>query len=103
MSACTIARIDINHVGDSRFINKTAAQNAIDATNSSFGWPAGTAGIQCSIAAEATSEDYALNGLTSTTAFLGGPPSASGLTPDEGASVCRRQSGSGPGYFQFFR
>jgi hypothetical protein len=93
--------IDINHVGDSRFLNKTAAQNAIDTTNTSFGCPVGTAGIQCSIGAGATIEDYALNGLTSTTAFLGGPPSASNLTPDQGAAFAGVNPEVGQGIFNF--
>lgn len=78
---------DTNHLGDARFLNKTAAENAIDATNAGFGCPAGTAGIGCAIAAGAGIVDYANNGLDSGTTFLSAfPASAFGLTPDTGAA-----------------
>ena len=93
--------IDTNHVGDSRYLNKTAALNAINGTNASFGCPAGTAGIQCSIAAGATMEDFAGNGLTSTTNFLGAPPSAFGLTPDFGAAFAGINPNVAQGLFYY--
>jgi hypothetical protein len=78
---------DTNHVGDARFLNKTAALNAINVTNASFGCPAGTAGISCAIAAGATIVDYAGNGLDSGNSYLGGTPaSLNGLTPNTGAA-----------------
>lgn len=78
---------DTNHVGDARFLNKTAALNAIDATNASFGCPPGPAGINCSIAAGASIVDYAGNGLDSGNSFLSGlPASLNGLTPNTGAA-----------------
>lgn len=78
---------DTNHLGDARFLNKTAALNAIGATNAGFGCPAGTAGIGCAIAAGASIVDYANNGLDSGTTFLSAfPASLFGLTPDTGAA-----------------
>lgn len=79
--------IDVNHVGDARYLNKNAALNAISTTNASFGCAAGTAGIPCAIAAGATINDYASNGLDSGYAYLGGAPAeVAGLTPDTGAA-----------------
>jgi len=56
---------DINHVGDVRYFNLSAAQTAISTTNNSFG--CGTAfdaaSINCAIAAGATMVNYAANGL----------------------------------------
>jgi hypothetical protein len=51
----TLLGIDQNHVGDARFLDATAATNAITATNSEFGCPAGPAGINCAIASAAPS------------------------------------------------
>jgi hypothetical protein len=78
---------DTNHVGDARFLNTTAALNAIDVTNAAFGCPAGSAGIDCAIAEGATIYDYAGNGLDSGYGFLGGLSArVFGLTPDTGAA-----------------
>jgi len=78
---------DVNHIGDSRYLNKTAAMNAIDATNDGFGCPLGTAGIDCAIDAGATIGDYAGNGLDSGKQYLSGFPAfLFGLTPDTGAA-----------------
>ena len=78
---------DVNHIGDSRYLNKTAAMNAIDATNDGFGCPLGTAGINCAIAAGATIGDYAGNGLDSgKQVFSGFPAFMFGATPDTGAA-----------------
>ena len=93
--------IDPNHDGDSRYLNKVAAQNAIDLTNSSFGCPSGSAGIDCSIGAGATMEDFAGNGITSNSLFLGGPPSIFGLTPDQGAAFGGINPKVGPSLFSF--
>ena len=56
---------DINHVGDVRYFNASAAQAAISATNSSFGCGTGfdPASINCAIAAGASMANYASNGL----------------------------------------
>ncbi|MFL6439317.1 MAG: carboxypeptidase regulatory-like domain-containing protein [Terriglobales bacterium] len=78
--------IDSNHVGASRFLNKTAATNAITATNASFGCPAGAAGIDCAIAQGATMEDYAGNGIGSAAEVFGASSNAVGLPPDQGAA-----------------
>jgi hypothetical protein len=78
---------DTNHVGDARFLNTAAAMNAINATNGAFGCPAGTAGIDCAIAAGATIVNYGSNGLDSGRTYLAGfPASYFGLTPDTGAA-----------------
>jgi hypothetical protein len=78
--------IDINHVGDTRYLNRNAANNAIDATNASFGCPAGVGGIDCSITNGASIEDFASFGLTSTTDFSFVAPSLLGLPPDQAAA-----------------
>jgi hypothetical protein len=63
--------VDINHVGDVSTFNQAAALSPITATNSTFGCPAGTAGINCAIAAGASMANYAQNGL-GTPVDLGG-------------------------------
>ena len=78
---------DTNHVGDARFLNTTAAMNAINATNEGFGCPDGPGGIGCAIAAGASIVDYGGNGLDSGRTYLSGfPASYVGLTPDTGAA-----------------
>jgi hypothetical protein len=92
-----LTSIDVNHVGDSRFLNTTAALNAINATNAGFGCPAGAAGINCAIAAGATISDYAGNGLDSGAVYLGGVPAAvDGLTPATGAAFPGANPNFGP-------
>jgi hypothetical protein len=63
--------IDKNHAGDVRYFNKTAALQAISATNKSFNCSTGTDfnSIQCAIAAGAQMTDYARHGLTSSADF----------------------------------
>lgn len=65
----TLLSTDINHAGDVRFFDKSAALAAIATTNSSFGCGSGTdsASINCAIAAGATIANYASSGLDSTT------------------------------------
>ena len=70
--------IDANHMGDARFLDTTAATAAITATNTGLGCPAGIAGIDCAIAAGATINDYAGNGLDSSNALGGGPANLNG-------------------------
>jgi hypothetical protein len=80
--------VDVNHVGDSRYIEKNAALNAIGNTTAQFGC-SGTnaAAIDCAIAAGATIGNFAASGLDSGQAFLGGEGApAVGLTPDTGAA-----------------
>jgi hypothetical protein len=70
--------IDQNHVGDARFLDTTAALAAISATNTGLGCAAGIAGIPCAIAAGATINSYAVNGLDSGNALGSGPANLSG-------------------------
>jgi Carboxypeptidase regulatory-like domain len=82
--------VDQNHAGDVSFFNQTAATDAIDVTNSSFGCPAGPAGVDCAIAAGATMGSYAGFGLGSASdmggnscaASLAGNPKAAALFPN---------------------
>jgi hypothetical protein len=85
--------VDVNHVGDSRYLNKAAAINAISLTTGNgptgFGCGGGTdtASIQCAINAGATIGAFASNGLDSGQAYLGGEGApAVGLTPNTGAA-----------------
>jgi carboxypeptidase family protein len=81
--------IDVNHAGDIRYFNKTGAMDAINATNTGLGCPAGVAGINCAIAAGATIADFAGNGLGSSVDMggsscpvaLGHPCAFGGLNP----------------------
>jgi hypothetical protein len=86
--------IDINHVGDAKLFNLTAANAAIDATNASFACPAGPGGVQCAIGAGATMADYADNGLTAPSDFgqacdqaLGVPCAFAGKNPSQAAAL----------------
>jgi hypothetical protein len=63
--------VDLNHTGDINYFNLAAANTAINATNSSFGCPAGPGGVGCAIGAGATMSNYASNGLGSTADFGG--------------------------------
>jgi hypothetical protein len=84
-----LVSVDTNHVGDSRYLNTTAAQNAIAATTSGFGCAGGATpgAINCAITAGATIDDFANNGLDSGVTYLSGfPAEAFGLTPDTGAA-----------------
>ena len=82
--------VDQNDAGDIRFFNPSGATQAINATNSSFGCPAGPAGVQCAITAGATMSDYAGNGLGSSAdqggnsclAALGYPCAFGGIHPN---------------------
>ena len=81
--------VDVNHTGDSRYLNKVAALNAIANTTAGYAGCAGTssASIDCAIAAGATISNFAANGLDSTQAYLGGEGApAVGLTPSTGAA-----------------
>src|SRR6267142_1537143 len=75
----TLLGVDQNHLGDARFLDQTAALNAINAANSSFvGCANGTAGINCAITAGATITDYAGNGLSTGGLLSGNFPSGAG-------------------------
>ena len=81
--------VDTNHVGDARYLNKTAAINAIIATTSGFGCTGGasSAAINCAIGKGAAIDDFANNGLDSGVTLFGGTPAeANGATPDTGAA-----------------
>jgi hypothetical protein len=72
--------IDANHVGDARFLNTSAAQNAIANTSTEFGCGGGStsADINCVIANGGGINDFAGNGLDSGNAFGGGPANLTG-------------------------
>jgi len=94
--------VDVNHVGAARFLNKTAAQNAIIATTSGFGCAGGasSAAINCAIAAGAQITDFAGNGLDSGVTNLSSQPaSAFGLTPNTGAAFAGQNPLLGQGLF----
>ena len=80
--------IDVNHVGDSRYLNMTAALNAIAATTGEFGCSGtNSAAIDCAIANGASISSFAGNGLDSGQSYLGGAGApAFGLTADTGAA-----------------
>ena len=85
--------VDVNHVGDSRYLEMNAALNAIATTTgggpTGFGCGGGTnaAAIDCAIGKGATISNFAGNGLDSGQAYLGGSGApAVGLTPDTGAA-----------------
>jgi hypothetical protein len=80
---------DTNHVGDARYLDVAAAQNAIAATNTSFGCgnSFSAAAINCAIGAGATITDFATRGLDSGNAYLSGfSPFVLNLTPKTGAA-----------------
>jgi hypothetical protein len=97
-------QVDQNHIGAARFLNKTAAQAAIAATTSAAGCAGGSssAAITCAIAAGATIDDFANNGLDSGNEYLGGYPASytsNGLTPDTGAAFPGANPDLGSGDF----
>jgi Carboxypeptidase regulatory-like domain len=63
--------IDENHTGDVHYFNRTAALQAVSATNQSFGCGTGTDfnSTQCALTAGAQMTDYATHGLTSSADF----------------------------------
>jgi len=68
--------IDTNQVGDSSHFDPAAATAAINTTNAGLGCTGGTMSqnVDCAIAAGATIQNYAANGLDSAAAFCGGFP-----------------------------
>jgi hypothetical protein len=74
--------IDENHTGDVHYFDKTAALDAISATNGAFGCGTGAdfGSIQCAIGAGAQMSDYASHGLTSAADFGATCPAAIGTT-----------------------
>jgi hypothetical protein len=73
--------IDANHTGDAAYLNTSAAQNAIAATNSSFGCGLSfaAAATDCAIGAGATISDYSGFGLDSPVDISGGTQCGGGL------------------------
>ncbi len=73
--------IDANHTGDAAYFNLSSAQQAIAATNASYncGNSYSQGAIDCAIAAGASMEDYAGNGLTSAADVGGACQSQYGL------------------------
>ena len=65
--------VDVNHVGDVRFFNRTNALAAVSATNNSFDCGAATdnSAINCAIENGASIATYASYGLTSANDFGG--------------------------------
>jgi hypothetical protein len=59
----TLLAVDVNKVGDISTFNMGGAAAAINATNASFGCPAGPGGVDCAIAAGASIDSYVGNGL----------------------------------------
>lgn len=66
--------VDKNHVGDTRYFNKSAALSAISATNAAFGCGVGTdaTSINCAITNGAKISDYASHGMGSPGLDFGG-------------------------------
>jgi hypothetical protein len=94
--------VDENHVGAARYLDKVAAQNAISATATSFGCPAGftSASIDCAIQAGAQISDFAGNGLDSGVEYLGGSTAAyNGLPANMGAAFPGKNPLLGEGGF----
>ena len=99
--------IDQNHVGDARFFNKAAAQNAIAAALTACGVP----GLDEAIIAcpglhpgggGLTITDLSKNGLDSGNVVLSGRPAAGqGKTPDTGAAFAGVNPAVGNGFFAF--
>ena len=89
--------VDTNHVGAARYLEQNAAANAVAATLSELG----VTSIDGAIAAGATIDDFAGNGLTSSNEYYGGSYSASavGLTPDTGAAFAGANTNVGGGNF----
>ncbi len=105
--------VDTNHVGAARYLNQTAAQNAIAATLDACGaasidavlvpggCPGGSGvGTDGQPNDTATIDDFANNGLDSANSYLSGvAASAYGLTPDEGAAFAGANPNVGDGNF----
>jgi hypothetical protein len=93
----------VNHVGAARYLNTTAAQNAIAATVAAYpACPQGFSGpsIDCAIANGATITNFAQNGLDSGNVVFGGAAaSVYGATPDTGAAFAGANPNVGVGKF----
>jgi Carboxypeptidase regulatory-like domain len=97
-------QVDKNHVGAARFLNTTAAQNAIAATTAGYNCTGGysAAAVDCAIQQGASILDFAGSGLDSGNQYLGGSPASyvgNGLTPDTGAAFAGANPALGNGNF----
>ena len=104
-------QLDVNHVGAARYLNTTAAKNAIAATLAPnpaakyAGYPmcpqgSSAASINCAIANGATINTFANQGLDSGNQFLGGnAPAANGVTVNTGAAFPGQNPLLGSGAF----
>ncbi|MBS1813794.1 MAG: TonB-dependent receptor [Acidobacteria bacterium] len=100
-----IQQIDVNRNGAARYLNTTAATNAISKTNGSYagcGATATAASTNCAIAAGARIANYAKNGLDSDRSrFSGYPSTAYGIAPNSGAAFPGINNTLGNGGFLF--
>jgi hypothetical protein len=83
VSTHNMLSLDTNHVGDYRTLNVANAQNAIKATNASFGCGSSfdEGAINCAILGGATIADYASNGLDSGYGLCAGFPCPAAAFP----------------------
>jgi hypothetical protein len=98
--------IDVNHVGDARYLNTTAANNAIAATLKACGATSINAALVSCAAnsnnAPATIDNFASNGLDSGVAYFSGSAApAFGLDPSVGAAFAGINPLVGVGDFQY--
>ncbi len=99
--------VDVNHVGDARYLNSGAALNAINLTTGASATDAASA--QAAVdsyilanGANASINDFAANGLDSTLALgLGSPASVFGLPTDQWAAFAGVNPNLGVGEFNF--
>jgi hypothetical protein len=87
--------VDTNHVGAARYLNVTAANNAIASYLSDNGYSS----MDEAIAGGATIDDLTGYGLDSASQYIGGPASLAGLTPDTGAAFAGANPNVGVGSF----
>jgi Carboxypeptidase regulatory-like domain len=85
----TLLGIDINHVGDVRNFNATAAANAINSANAAYGCTT----IACAVAAGATATDYTCGAACSTKPQLAGETGGLASDTDFG-QACIKAIGS---------
>ena len=87
--------VDVNHVGDASYLNKSAAENAISTTLAKYG----AASIDEAIADGATINKFAAAGLDSEFALHSGQSIlALGKTTDKGAAFAGKNPSLGTGY-----
>jgi hypothetical protein len=90
--------IDANHVGDARYLNKTAAQNAINTTLAENNWT----DVDDAISKGATIYDFANFGLDSGANYNSGYPGSYAYgSSDQGAAFAGANLNVGQGFFNF--